>query len=394
MPKQLYSEISTEETLTRFKLSAEKKVPGIDRLELNNQQWQMLAKSCFDVAKTRITKRIILQNLTEVLDISYNKMVDKIAKKTLRDHKIIRKQTAPCYSRHWHKRRTYGNKNRFITSETDSEAALHSPLKKLHVRVVSHLVPVTPDGKNDATHKTPETHTRLRPVYHGVSGKLFQPITPEHKRFKFKEALSSLKALQEKTPGLTIDQAEPVKFTCTLAKIVEKSGQARRFDQKQIAGESCKNVFILCAEDLNMVKIDGNQYHWSHLIAHFLGGDAKKENLTPGTAASNYETLHKIELFIARKLSNHETDSIEITITPRYTNQAIIADQLIYTLNWAERDKENRWIAKQETHIIYPTSCRRSTSLEMKTIDHMRSSSNHNDTNDDEVDDSNKISPV
>jgi hypothetical protein len=370
MPKNKTSDKFQQQVSSHFKRSAQKKLPGIDKLDLDDAQWRKLERRYLAKGRNKLTALFLLQNITSILNVDYASLLEMLKKRSPREHQPNLHQEHTHYRLRRFYHRKFNKENKLILSSNQSDPSLHSPLKQLNVRIVPHLLPATPDAHNTPRYKTPGLQTRVRSVYRNELGELFQPETPDKQSFE--QTDMTKKTLKKAFPKLRIKQSKPIRFTCTQQKLFEYSGQPRRFSQRQLAGASCQEIFTFLAKDKQTIKISGNQYHWSHLIAHFLGGEASEKNLAPATAASNYETLNKIERFIAEKLISRTTESIHITVTPIYHKEALIADELIYTLEWQELDEQLNAIDKCEKVSIHPKSYQRSTIHEERTLEYMR----------------------
>ena len=353
-----------------FRQRVEKTLPGVLQLDLNSSQWQELQEHCLRSRKKRLTAPMLLRTLALVLDMSEVSMARMLSHLSPRQHAAP--QTYHALRRRYtrYSRSADTTENRLLLSDAETGSLPRTPLKDLNVRVVEHLLPATPDAAHRKLFKTPGKKTRVYPFFTNRSAVVYKPVTPEKEAFK---QVRGEEHLRDRKPiAFSIPKAVPIQYTCTLQKLIEQAGRPRRTGQNQLVGGSCKVAFQYCAEDGTKVVDEGNQYHWSHLIARFLGGADSVENLIPGTAASNYETLGRIERFIAQKLMDGLTEVVHVTVTPLYQDNAFIADELTYTLKWKEKNTLGECMERCETHAIRPRSYQRITRLEEKMLEHMR----------------------
>jgi hypothetical protein len=146
--------------------------------------------------------------------------------------------------------------------------------------------------------------------------------------------------------------------------MIARQQVARRISQNTLMKASCREVFAAHGID-TVITSRGSKYHWSHLIAHFLGGEQESENLIPGTAASNYNTLELVEQFIAEKLILGI--SINIQVTPIYSSESLIPDELKFHLEWDEGG-----LHYTETLMINPRSYRRESPATLAVVGFFR----------------------
>ena len=157
-----------------------------------------------------------------------------------------------------------------------------------------------------------------------------QYITPERPKPKPDPQITTLLS------HMYYERATEVSFSVTRQSIEAHKGRPRRVNQQQLTGETCQKIFMAYQIN-NLAKPKGQDYHWSHLIGYCLGGEQAAENLTPATAASNYNTLEMIEQRILTLLADdtqHHIDCIEMTVTPLYEGSEPIPERLIFKLNW------------------------------------------------------------
>ena len=136
--------------------------------------------------------------------------------------------------------------------------------------------------------------------------------------------------------------AREIQFTVTREEIANAHNRQRGMSQKQLTGVACREVF-LASDIVNPDKSEGKYYHWSHLIGHCLGGAQDPENLAPGTAASNYNTLEIIENHIRTLFQTHPAETlshIDMTVTPFFSSRSkYIPEQFRFILSYYSAQK-------------------------------------------------------
>ncbi|VEG91961.1 DNA/RNA non-specific endonuclease [Legionella spiritensis] len=363
-------QISSHPRIKTLQSVITKRFPNIKCLDLSDQMWldlnNYLAKN--SPSATRLSSLTILTGLSEILTIPYDDVVSALAVKkqherTARKRPATDENSSHSFSKH-HKRRNNksANDNPLILDSTNTP--FFSPLKEQKIRYCA-LSPHKPIRGYSEVFHTPEGKTLVRPLIKNNAGSFFKPVTPVGD--KASRGMADIHGARKSllfgntVPKLRYERPGPARFRATLAKLKDRAGQTRRCSQKQLTGASCRDVFQAHGHDV-IIKNRGSDYHWSHLIAHFLGGNHNKENLIPGTAASNYNTLELVEQFIAQKLSSddHAVPYIDITVNPRYgDDEALIPDELIFNLDWQETRPDKTTEARQETIYINPRSYQR-----------------------------------
>lgn len=239
-----------------------------------------------------------------------------------------------------------GGVNPLILESTNQNLALQAKILATGARS-ANLVPATPERGYTQTSRTPG-QTKVRPVFTIGTDCFFKPLTPygnkaDKGRVDVRQA--SLQKITTTLPRLQPDRAGPIEFIATFESMNERSGKTRRISQKSIKKVTCADVFR--AHGIEIQSTDGRAHHWSHTIAHFLGGG---DDLVPATAAANYNTLEAIELFIQKKLISKTTDQIHIHVEPIYSGESLIPDLLIYSLNWIEL---NECLNQKKSEVFY-----------------------------------------
>ena len=243
--------------------------------------------------------------------------------------------------------------NPFILERTHATTAFHSPIVRTGVRV-AELTDASPAQGYGEVKKTPGGR-KVHAVYRNGAGTLFKPVTPVGRDGMVDTEHARREEIEGALPMLDFSRCNEITFKATLANLHARRGKGRGVGQNALMKARCREVFIAHGT-LGEILIQGNGYHWSHLIAHFLGGEQSKLNLIPGTAASNYNTLEVVEQFIAKKLLTKMVLSIDINVEPTYRGESLIPDELAFELTWEESSR--RYF---ETIRINPRSYQRFT---------------------------------
>lgn len=234
--------------------------------------------------------------------------------------------------------------NQFVL-QSESEARL-SPVKKTGVRVAA-LEP----SKAGEKAVSPGGH-EYRPFYKGSRNTLFLPVTPDAKKPHAPHQLPS-----RISAGKRVSTRH---FTVTEQTVQAK--KARGLTQKQLAGLSCKEMFH--AHGMSDFALHGRNYHWSHLVGLLLGGEHAIENMVPGTAESNLNTLHAVERRILQLLQEGAME-VDMVVTPRYPKDpdVLLPKHLRFQLTWSQAGRTH-----SETLTIYTVSRRPLTRMMRDTL--------------------------
>ncbi|WED42579.1 DNA/RNA non-specific endonuclease [Legionella cardiaca] len=355
------------EVLNNFSARCQRIFPQIGQINLNRSEWLELARRFNRQGISRITSAFLFTHLAVIKHCDYSDLVNQTDTRPSRTAKRAALPKDPPTTKRRKYRETFDDNtpNTLIISD-ESDPKLHSPLKEKGVRVTT-LTPATPEKEYSHVCRTPGKHKVRKIFSHEVNGSVtsfFKPKTPSPQKIEVK---GNEKHIRKKMPKLVfVRHEEPIYFQATLEKLEQRKSSHRRVGQNQLTGASCQSVFAACNENI-VVTSRGSKYHWSHLIAFFLGGEQSIENLVPATAASNYNILEAVEQFIAKKLTENNVDFIEIKVEPTYVDRTNIPGQLVFTLDWQEAGKNH-------TEIMYinPRSHERITRPMLKTFDFIR----------------------
>lgn len=347
-------------------------------LAVTADEMTQIANKMIQKERQHVTRFFFITALSQIRTIPYDVLISALSKDPIERPGIKRSATyegeelpAPKKSRR--ERYAEDQENRLYMEPQDTQ--LHTQVEKTGVRSTV-LTPATPTKEHPITVRSPGG-TKVRPFgdfkAHIGNTKthlaLFKPITPEKNRAPLTHKGNG------KIP-FSFDRASPVTFIATLAQMNARENTPRRQSQGSIMGTSAASVFIF-----HGVKISPAQkasYHWSHLIAHFLGDtqdlsreDASTEivNLVPSTATANYNTLRTIEYFIRDKLKKGSTKQIHIKVTPEYSDEILIPRLLTYALTWDETDSLGAIQHHENTYSISPQSYERITKKELESIE-------------------------
>jgi hypothetical protein len=334
--------LTSAQKIEKFKKQAIKQVPGLPILKLSDDEWVELCPFREEQLTSRLSSTYILQTLSDIRKpTTYDDLIRTLTKESLPRAAKKASTIEPTYVA---KRKCFRQTSdsrvdtTLVFEKTEMTTAFNSPMAKKGIRV-SSLTPATPVHGYSCVKRTPKG-TQLRQAYsnsHGSIYKFLTPIKPDG-RVSLNNAKRTIIELQ--LPKLRFERTEDVYFQATLQKILTRQGVKRRIGQNTLMKASCQEVFA--AHGVETVKMThGSKYHWSHLIAHFLGGEQSRTNLGPATAASNYNTLELVEEFIAKKLSEDNVSSIGIHVELKYSGESLIADEIIFRLNWIDNDNKS-----------------------------------------------------
>ncbi|MBA2709274.1 MAG: DNA/RNA non-specific endonuclease [Tatlockia sp.] len=362
-----------DEKIEHFKVKAIKQVPILVQVEATRCNWLELIRRFEKKEHKYITRPFILVSFSTILKISLEQLEnDTLRKQSKREVKI---EISPSHTPHLKianfKKKEGGENPLILNASSSEESKLHSPLRKTGVRI-TELSPVVPERGYQEVYATPGK-TKVRPFFSNDCGTLFKPLTPygtKTEQGMVNTTKSQRFFIEKKVPRINFDRPDTISFTATLEKLKNRQGTKRRLGQKQLMGASCCDVFKAHGSE-ELITINGRDYHWSHLIAYFLGGKHTEEEIIPGTAASNYNTLELVENFIALQLTEQGIDSVDIQVQPCYSNDSLIPDELIFHLSWHTPGSN---VSCFEKIHINPRSYQRVTGSMHKSVELMRES--------------------
>lgn len=358
--------LTEAQNIADFVALSSRLIPGINSLAIEDADWMKIIKHCERLEIVRLTASTLLPLLCELKEINHNDLVASLSnQQPARTVKLIADipQKSFVKRKRGHDTDVDITNNQFILDKTPETDSLHKPLAKKGVRV-SELSPATPQRGYTEVKQTPGGQ-RVYPVYSNTMARLFKPLTPYKQGGMVNTENASQEKIARDLPNRGISRSESIRFTATLPKLVIQQSLRRQGQRKLMKG-TCRAVFAAHGIE-TMDKAHGSHYHWSHLIAHFLGGEHRKENIIPATAASNYNTLEIIEQFVECKLTNDRVSSIDINVIPTYSNNSFIPDQVQFNLRWQEGK-----IQHDEAIIINPRSHQRITASMRSVIAFLR----------------------
>ncbi|BCA94044.1 hypothetical protein TUM19329_04050 [Legionella antarctica] len=334
----------------------------LDSLSISRAQWNTLITRFEQQHRAHVTQSFFLSTLSAIKKTSVDNLNaalsrEQPARKSKRKHPEDKEISS---KRVFHPYREDFGVNPLIFQSLTKNLDLEDKLEATGVRVVPPLSPATPERGYPIVKQTPGG-TKVRPVFTTARCTLFTHLTPIKCRVNIQDV--SQEQIAENLPRLRIGRAEPVKYIANLESILERSGMVRRQTQRAVAGASAADVFR--AHGIAIIPAHSRFKHWAHLIAHFLAEpqdiltkDPEQEviNLIPSTAEANYNTLEAIELFIKDKLMDEITDQIHIHVQPIYSEERLIPDSLVYTLDWIECDLNGEYEKHNEVFFINPQS--------------------------------------
>jgi hypothetical protein len=359
----------------RFQVRIKRRVPGIQELSMSAEEWHELMTSLKGRRGALLTPYLIIFSLAKIKELSYPSLVSCLSKKTSpRASRPVFLSVTDWPLSFAKRRKCSEEKNPAIVSLSATSALSHGDLEATGARVIASPDPVTPKKGFSAVYQTPGK-TLIRCTYENTEGSIYMPLSPEQltplrsSGMVRTAAAATAELLQQALPELSLARPGGVDFTATLPKMLARRHLSRRVSQNALMKASCRDVFSAHGVDTIITQC-GSKYHWSHLIAHFLGGEQEKENLIPGTSASNYNTLEVVEQFVASKLINGDVLSVAIRVTPMFSREALIPDELRFDLAWDEAGHHFK-----ETIRINPRSHRRESPATLATIGLFRGAS-------------------
>lgn len=344
-------------------------VPRLETHSLEIHQWERLFNLLNKERSRRLTPLFVLSALATIKAISYDELVVSLSRKpnaraAKRGFDLTADVSLPRIKRN---RLDVSEKNPAIVmaSSRMSESLQHE-LTETGTRVITPSEPVTPQKGFSVVHETPGG-TKIRPIFVNNVGSIFLPLSPQATPSRSKGMVEidgiTNEKIQSALPQLSfIKPPTSIEFVATLPKIIARQQFKRRASQNVLMKASCRDVFQAHGID-TVITSRGSQYHWSHLIAYFLGGAQARENIVAGTAASNYNTLELVEQFIAEKLTKDRVPSIHIQVSPNFSHALLIPNELVFDLAWEDADQQFK-----ETIRINPRSYRREAKSMLATV--------------------------
>ena len=327
--------------IEEFKALITKRIPNIPLLAITEDEWAQLAKQ----KSSKVA--LILEKLSVTRQSSYRTLLKMLTVKepssrSAKTPAIINETTYQPKRRR--SRNNDQDDNPLICASSEIPSPFQTPIRNSGVRM-TELEPATPEYNYSDVKKTPggtKVHA-LFSTYHSDSKiTLYKPFTP-YKRpgqvggmINIEHASSA--AVEQKLPKSGVTRQQPISFEATLDRLNERKHTRRRVGQNTLMNSSCREFFEASGIKTTL-KPHGSDYHWSHLIAYFLGGPQLRENIVPSSATANYKTLQLVEQFIANKLEQRCTSSILLCATPSYSGESLIPDEVQFCLTWVEAGK-------------------------------------------------------
>ena len=358
-----------QEKIEQFQPGVKAKIPNISLLKLTDTDWLQLIAHAEKHQSVRLTATFILLALSKIKHEDYDKLVATLTvKQQPRAAKalVISQLTSQVKRRCLSQDDEDPSNNPLIIESSPFD----SPIKKMGVRV-TELTPATPEHGYSEVKRTPDK-TKVRLFFSNTQAAFFKKLTPNRPETTLRpEGMANIEDASETKilhalPQLQVARIEAVHFVATLEKLEARHGAQRRIGQNTLMRSSCRNVFEAHGVKV-AVKCHGSYYHWSHLIAYFLGGEQSTDNLVPATAASNYNTLELIEQFVADKLRGGTVSNIDIRVEPTYSGESLIPDEVIFHLSWMEAN-----ISNLEKIAINPRSYQRITQSMRSSVAFLR----------------------
>ncbi|KTD49656.1 hypothetical protein Lqui_1867 [Legionella quinlivanii] len=353
-----------QEKLTLFAIQASSLLPADNGLNLTPYVWFELYKRFDTQEKKRLSRPFLQLHLARLQNLNHDNLIAALAEKKPR-----RSCTPFFHSQPPQKRKRQAEEeidystNRLILAKTDSNTFCQSPLKDKGVRI-AEIQPQSPRESSGTYIKVGRTPggREARLAYRTETSELWTHSTPDNNPH-FNGALrvpgQSVATLKARFKRIW-ERAGKVTFTATLHQIEENQNKKRPCSQFSIFRAACKDVF-----EAHGVEIDaestGHMFHWTHLIALFLGGGHDQQSVVAATRAANLNILEAIENDTAEKLKQQEpkVPYVHIEVTPFYQQDNLIPQSLHFVLRWAETNALGVTVARQKEHFINACSHQR-----------------------------------
>ncbi len=355
-------------------------IPNIKLLELTDLHWLKVSKLYQEMGRTNLNYKLLVLAIGQITAINYEHLNRHLSlRQPPRRSKSIFKDSQPAPAFHSNSKRNKPLTDLVPSTYVMNARTVPATLAATGVKPKS-LMPVTPGkGGYRAPFQSPGNSIYHEIInYNGLT--LFDKATPIKDQARIVEHHSPLHAAIK-----GYKQAKEIRFTVNKETIESCSSKKRIVSQKALTGISCRDVFIDYGDN-DAKQLRGNDFHWSHLRAHFLGGQQSRENLAPGTAVSNYNTLKIVEYYIEKKLNAGDCSSIDVIATPYYHGKNKIPYDVVFKLTWNESSLGNA--QQQETISINPRSHKRVAAGNLRSIQALRELQldDHGNQNDDAAD--------
>jgi hypothetical protein len=339
--------------LSRFKLKR------IALLNIKTAEWEKIFEHYLRLERLSPSFSDIVIKLAEIRHEDYDTLLDSIR------HKNPTRQVAIASPIHKNqisiRRYKRQGDNPLIVNPKSIRKRLLAQLTRTGVTPKA-LTPASPQKGYRTDHLMRTPHGHKVHAYSQVNGHtLFKPLTPKGNKS------DGGRLFIEKTNYDALEPAEPIEFSASLASLLKGHSHHRRVSQKHLMGLSCKDLFEKHGTD-TVIHGKSHDFHWSHLIAFFLGGPHHAKNLFASTATANYNMLEVVEHYIAEQLINKKTDLIQIKVTPFYGEQELIPMAVEIKLNFTRKNGKDH----HETFHVNPQSFSKVNALMHRSINLMR----------------------
>lgn len=357
--------------------------PALSNLAISEQQWIDIETLFHKERRKSLNHSFLLRAISEATAISYEDTIKQLEIRQQPDRSAkprfnqLGKDPAS-------QPRTYPRRQHSPTSLVSDSKQLPEPLKEAGVKYKT-LTPATPGRQGYLAPVRSPQSSIYRPVIDTKGHRLFQKATPPHSK-----AILSPSKYEAEPKNLHYERPEPIQFKATESTL--RPGIKRPTAQKTLTGAPCREVFMACGDKMAL-SMTGNRFHWSHMIAHLLGGAASAKNLLPSTAQANYTTLHLVEEHIVDILTTKQTKEVDIEVTPHYLDASLIPSEIIFELSWQTLNADNEPEDQMEIIHINPRSHQALSHSNLDCIRTLRTLERPDDNEQDQNDNSNPSNP-
>ncbi|WP_133140364.1 DNA/RNA non-specific endonuclease [Legionella genomosp. 1] len=353
-----------QEKLALFAIQSSSLLPAENGLNLTPYVWFELYKRFDTQERERLSRPFLQLHLARLQNLNHDNLIAALAEKKPRRSctPFFHSQPPSKRKRHIQEEIDYST-NRLILAKNASNTFCQSPLKDKGVRI-AEIQPTSP-AENCRTYlkvgRTPGGR-EARLAYRTETSELWTHTTPDNNP-RFNGALrvpgQSVATLKTRFKHIW-ERAGKVTFTATLHQIEENQNKKRPCNQFTIFRAACKDVFKAHGVEID-AESTGHMFHWTHLIALFLGGEHDQQSITAATRAANLNILEAIENDTAEKLKQQwpNVPSVRIEVTPHYQQDNLIPQTLHFMLSWTETNSQGVTVARQKEHFINACSHQR-----------------------------------
>ncbi len=160
--------------------------------------------------------------------------------------------------------------------------------------------------------------------------------SPDRIRFNPKFSKKEAQSVKKKLSFGVDSNSEDFTFSVSMTEI--KRNIPRPITQTKVMKDISARQYlsIFGAEIIHQTQ-EKVKFHWAHRRAWSLSGKQSKENLDAATAASNFDTLFKVETPLKILLESQLTDKVIVSGTVHFLNKTQrVAKLVVYHLKWGK----------------------------------------------------------